>query len=555
MLSGSLPPAARAQLAWVARLPLVSDAELARVMGAPGYDPRSLNHELERRGWLWSLHPDARAPLRRAVRPNALPALAELVGCAPEQLAEGLACGERALLGIAPRLGLMADCYGLLGAIATASRGAAVLSDARALPAGRRAATPRGAQGYGCLHSRPGWAPFFIYCDHAVAPRSRRVALARAWHEQADTLMQRWHGLPPLLVVCAGQRERQQWADALASVRGRDRAAVFVATVPELAGGGPGAAVWRRDGDRDPAPLLEQLGWAEAPPLQPLTLRAPAAPRPPAGPSLDAWAEHAACPPSAPPWRRLGLLALRVDRADLELIACLARHQLLLPEQLAAVLNQPLRGIAARCRRLRRLGALLAEPGGALRPSELALGLLAAGAGVPLRSYLRYGQLGTTSFPAHLAGVNAFVVRLIQDLRGAGWVLSAWRNAAEAARPAGVRPDAEVTVQSGRRRATALLEYERGTSRPHHLEVKLRGYDAYYARAGARPPTLLVVSPDHPSEQRLLRVAAASAPHASLLSTTEERLDADPEGLRGAVWRAIASPPRHCWPPHGDAPA
>ncbi len=138
-MSGRDPQARLAPaLAWVARLPLLGDRELAGLLGVHEQDVRAARLELERRCWTDWIVPGAPglAPRRLSyLRPGALAPLAEAAGVPAEQLPERAAVRRSQLLERATRVEITAAVNRFLANVAAAARDAGdELADARSLP-------------------------------------------------------------------------------------------------------------------------------------------------------------------------------------------------------------------------------------------------------------------------------------------------------------------------------------------------------------------------------------------------------------------------------------
>src|SRR5690606_17111740 len=96
------------------------------------------------------------------------------------------------------------------------------VADVRSLPIRRPqdAWWPPAVQGYGCIRSAAGAAPFFVAVDRAGAPAAHRAALIAGWHRFREA----WGSdIPPILVLCPGRAREDEWARVvLASAERRD---------------------------------------------------------------------------------------------------------------------------------------------------------------------------------------------------------------------------------------------------------------------------------------------------------------------------------------------
>jgi hypothetical protein len=252
----------------------------------------------------------------------------------------------------------------------------------------------------------------------------------------------------------------------------------------------------------------------------------------------------------------------------------LARHPLLISDQLAALLDTTHRRVSALQTSLVRRGFLrevtldasIVDPTTAarLRLFELTL----AGTRQSLRrlglssteAARHHGYLAHSSrmrrrmlrHLAHTVGASQFFVDLALAARhvtrsGGDDSLLEWRSAAACGRGR-CRPDGFGCYRRGDARFGFFLEYDRATERPREYAAKL---DAYYrfrdtgwaTREFESFPTLLVVSTSSAAEDLIAYQAYLAAerhggsPLPLLLSTTE-LFRATPLQMLGAVWRS-----------------
>jgi hypothetical protein len=155
---------------------------------------------------------------------------------------------------------------------------------------------------------------------------------------------------------------------------------------------------------------------------------------------------------------------------------------------------------------------------------------------------------------AHTLGANAIFVafglaaRQVTQ-RGGDEALEDWRSAAACTRGR-FRPDGYGCYRRAGARFGFFLEFDRGTERPHEHAAKLASYYRYrdsgaYTRDYASFPTLLVATTTEVAEARfalqlhLAQQRYGGAPLPSLLTTTD-RIQDDPEGVLGPIWRGPA---------------
>ncbi len=579
-------------LAWIARLPLCGEPELAGLLGVDEYDARRLIHLLSERGWVETVaaaSPELQPRRLAVLRDEAVPALAAACGRDLASLAGAAPVRPRDLSTRVARLEITACVNRFAADLADdlESSGIAQLADARSLPL----ALPRaerwwlpGTEGYGCLRSGPIHAPFLVAWDRAAAPDVHRRRRLAGWFAASARVDRRWgtEGLPPVLVICPSPRERRVWEEALAKRDGAGSGCLdlLLTTREELHAAGAGDARWWRPG-RAPAPLVEQVGWGEAPTLDAVRIeRALDDCTPPprrTGASLSRRAfDQATSGQVGPDRQRLADLALATSPAEKTLIEWVARHPLMGAAELAALTREPAGLIGRRLERITSCGVIDADaesPEGTgtgqtndvdeprYLLTELGMRSIAARAGVPPAIYARHGGVTFVSAQQpdrarvvrhreHTLGVNRFAARLALDARAAGWHLAEWRNEAESTyrfvaedgRIAWIRPDASGVLVRGAEARCFLVEYDRGTLDSGDYRAKFEGYRRYYAAAAWRgefpgKPGLVFVCTDHRAEDRVARLARSISPDLAMVMTCEWRGERDPAGLAGPVWR------------------
>ena len=577
-------------LAWVARLPLCGEPELAGLLGVDEDDARRLVHALSSRGWVETVaaaSPEL-APRRLALlRPEAAPALAAACGWDLASLAGAAPVRPRDLAGRVARLEIACGLNRFLAGLAEdlGRSGVARLADARslplALPPAKRWWLP-GVDGYGCLRSGPLHAPFLVAWDRAAAPDVHRRRRLGGWLAASARVGRRWDrdGLPPVLVVCRSGRELDVWEEALRrrEAAGAGRLDVLLTTREELDQAGAGDARWWRPG-RVPAGIVEQLGWSAAPAVDALQIERGlddcALPPRRDGTSHSGRAlARARGAPAGPAWQRLADLALATGAAEKTLMEWVARHPLLSAPELAALTDEPAGVVERRLGRLAGCGAIRtdAEPAGmndAAGPryllTELGMRSIAARAGVPAAVLARHGGVtfisatappgvGVVRHREHALGVHRVAARIALDARAEGWRLAEWRNeaestrrfAAEEGRAAWIRPDASGVLARGAELRPFLLEYDRGTLDSGDYRAKFEGYRRYYAAHEweddfPREPALLFVCSDHRAEHRVRRAACAWSARMPVLVVAERRHAARSGHVRGLIDEAGAT--------------
>ena len=471
----------------IARLPLLGDRELGRLVGVTEHEALLLRRELERLGWVEWVMPDSDQiePRRRSLlRPEAAGDLAALLDRPVEEITLRLAVRRvDALAAVAAMEASVGVNALLVGLAPGGGRRGATLSDARCLPVDRREPPPIGEAGpqararrpaardlwfpggvaaYACLRWGGRVAPFFVAWDRAGAPAWHRRSLLRRWARFRFSENSWGPGrLPPVVIAAAGDDELAQWRDAARQRESRagESLPLVLATVAELASAGPGGEIWSTPQDPGRSTLARRLGWRPRGALPPASWP-PAWPARPAPPPR----EDAASPPlrsrvRLPGRRRLvarasreriALVSLATDAEEKRLVEYVGRNPLLDERQLAALLELPREVTRRRLKRLLRLGVLApvwrpaVEEKGLTRRFLLAragLRWLAARDRVPFSLYARLGAAvalaegGGTRLTRpsrayhafdHMLGVNCTLVRFVVDARAAGARLEAW---------------------------------------------------------------------------------------------------------------------------------
>lgn len=274
--------------------------------------------------------------------------------------------------------------------------------------------------------------------------------------------------------------------------------------------------------------------------------------------------------------RGAAVLDLLPDDGDL--LELVGRHPFLSTEDIAHVLGWSLDKASRTRRTLIALG-LLREPGeGELcrgtrkrltELSTLGLGLVAAGVGLtpagatemlglsgggPLEPFGQRRVLVRDS--PHTLGVNSLFVglyRVAADWRRRGneYFVTNWYGPPGRAWR-GTRPDGRAEFWVGDVRYAFVLEYDRGTEGEAQLVWKFDGYRRLYAKTtGVVSLTVLVVTMDAAREERIARAiltaCAGRGTGLPVLITTEERVQAERDGLLACIWRAPASCRRRHW--------
>lgn len=604
---GSNPRLQMEIIGWLARLPFLGAEELSLLLGIGKAQTVRMLRELETLGWVeWvrasSFHLDQ--DRLNVLSDGGVSRLAEYLGLSEQGLQSTYPVGRREVLERLPRLESVTGFNRFAAELVAAVRDdeEVELEDIRSLPSRRCAQAwwPPEVEGYGCLRWGPWRAPFFLAWDRAGAPpfhRRRRVAGWYAFRE-GDHPWGR-DDIPPILVVCPGEAEAEQWARAVLAASDRRQASllpVFLTDVLFALIKGPLGPVWRRPDGTVSAHLCERLAWRPSVPAQAETVRiknptGPLDTMSTGGPTLREWARQVVEPPEGTLRERSGLerlaaLSLVTSPTEKRALEWLGHHPLLSADDLAVILRVSAQLSARVLDNLARYGLVQstdkatekeAAPPRRYYLTDVGLKLLAARDGVPPRRYARYGIVAA-SMPKkqgggrletllrqldHTVGVNRFFVRLIADGAKTGPRLIRWLSASEAAQrftygevTHWLRPDGagDIYWQGAIRRF--YLEWDRGTVKLPDLVEKCRLYAAYYAhltRAGApeyRKPTVLVVTSSLVREDVLWRIILAAfdevALSASHVFTTTDTIIGR-TGPLAPVWRRGEGAERGAW--------
>ncbi|RJQ07834.1 MAG: hypothetical protein C4558_08910 [Dehalococcoidia bacterium] len=554
-------------LAWIVRLPLLGDRELAGLLGIDEIDARYLRVELDQQGWVEWLAPRVVEldEQRRAafLRADALDDLAACSGFAAHEIAHRAPVRQTDVLARIPRIATVTAVNRLLAELAAQLRaqGEMALVDAGSLPiASANRWWPFGADAYGVVRGRRGAARFFVTWDRAGVPDGYRRLRIRKWAAEVNPAEPPW-----VFVVCADAHAARVWDAELRSQASQAALSeVRLTTADEVLASGPRAAIWSIPG----APA--RLRFEQALPLRSTDLAALLAfpgmclhQRPSNMPVLRDRLRIAAVRPAARSIREdTAALAIVTSAADKACLDWLARHPRLSVSELALFLELPGRVVA---RRLELLAGDHAVRRLEIEGTELwcvtarTLRMLAEAEGVPWNGYERYGAVSAPSTAddaatrpsmAHQLGINHVFARLARDAQAAGWRLGVWRNEAESAhlfvsdgRRAWIRPDGSGAFWRGHEERPFLLEYDRGTLDAGDYRGKFAGYMHYFETTEWRErfstePQLLFVGADRRAEQRVRSaVVANGATHLPILLTTEGPVSSGAGSWR---WASVA---------------
>jgi DNA-binding MarR family transcriptional regulator len=592
---------------WLVRLPFLGAEELSLLLGITKPQAARVLAELEKLGWAeWvrASSPDLDQERLNILTDGCVPRLAEHFCLSEQELQLTFPVRRKEILERLPRLETVVGLNRFAAELVAAVRDdeEVELQDMRSPPWHRpaRAWWPPEVEGYGCLRWGPWRAPFFVAWDRAGAPPFHRRKRVGAWYafRESDHSWGR-DDIPPILVVCPGEAEAEQWARAVLAASDRRQAPrlpVFLTDVLFALIGGPLGPVWRRPDGTVRAHLCERLVWRPAVPAEAGTIgvKNPTEPLDTvsvSGPTLRAWARQAVEPPGETARARSGLerlaaLSLVTSPTEKRALEWLGHHPLLSADDLAVILRVSGQLSARLLDNLARHGLVQstdkaleneAAPPRRYYLTDVGLKLLAARDGVPPRRYARYGivaasmpkkqgggRLGTLLRQLdHTVGVNRFFVRLIADGAKNGPRLIRWLSASEAAQKftygevtRWLRPDGAGDIYWQGEIQRFYLEWDRGTVKLPDLVEKCRLYAAYYAslaRTGVpesnRPSALLVAS--SPLREGVLwrTILAAFDEVASspcyLLTSVDTLVEA--AGPLGQVWRGFDSSQRSFW--------
>jgi len=175
------------------------------------------------------------------------------------------------------------------------------------------------------------------------------------------------------------------------------------------------------------------------------------------------------------------------------------------------------------------------------------LGLVGGGPDAPIGSRRRL-----LSTLAHTRGADDIFVRLYRQARaraavGCDEAMVEWQNAAACSRRH-LRPDGYGVYRCGSRYDGFFLEYDRGTMNARDYFKKFRAYYRYgvtgrFERDYNSYPTVLGITADNAAEERIARVARATAVgqpgELPVLLTCQWRIDdvTNSDGLLNPIWR------------------
>lgn len=582
-------------LAWVANLPLVSEAELALLTRQPAPAVGALLAELARTGWLDWVSP--RSPelpdvKRYVLTPGAAQfesTLRPLDSNAPQATHLRWNDTLRRITCIELVASLNAASAWLVAG-AQHHEGLGNMS-ARAFPLTRHQDSMWPAEvhaGLSLEQLEDSWSPADLYLAVARAglPRTHVRAVVAGWynHRQPEAVPRR---PVPTLLICPDEATEVAWIDAVrdaAERRGLRTLPVFAVQAASLSPTAWIDAICKHAATGNPVRLIEHLMPAlpSRECVPPTSGRVHPRPAVDPGPRLQAWAKDVGAndgPASRARGRVAQIAALRlsITAEQLRLLLAVGRYPLLTEVEIALVLGlQPhfTRRNLSRCLTQGLVEAIV----GPSRPAaagvryvltELGLRLLAARQRVPFRRFAEDGTfvaLGENGRDTrlqtllrqfeHTIGANSFFVRCLTARTDEDPRLVAWQSSFEATLEFDdgggrrrIRPDGGGQLRAGDSTCHFVLEWDRGTERIAALLAKLDRYAAFYRsqlREAGEPSRLLVVCPTPHREALFWNAAKAvftSESSRRHLFTTPAPLF-ERRGPFADIWRWSGSPRR-----------
>jgi len=562
-------PRCNAVLYLLARLPFLDIRVLHQLAGQHG--PAAMYCSVARlrtAGLISSIQPPVYAPNSPHLwylTDLGLATLALELACDPLHLAQRFHLRGTDLLKLVPTLRHLLDTYELLGALAASRPGSPTLL-AWERPWRRHYPRPAGRSfgvvtvlAYATLSWNGVVGSYLLLPDIGAIPlRLQQATLARL------LLLRRAQDghLPPQLIATTDRERMRAWERLLHDLMRARREAPLASRVvrwDDLSRGLADLPVQANEQARDNLVRPVQL-----PPLHP---RRPASPIPRiVGNELAISARSA-----TESWCRTALVVTLTDYWLLEVIGF---HPYLTANQLSDVLGS---GTAPVCRRLDRLLGLdlirhpsVEEVGDAtfqefheltmrgltlvathlglsLAVAVRELGLVGGGPDKPVGS--RRKLVRTL---AHTRGADDIFVRLYRRARvrmvaGYDEAMMEWQNAAACSRRH-LRPDGYGVYRRGTHYDGFFVEYDRGTMNARDYFKKFGAYYRYgvtrrFERDYNSYPTILVVTLDNAAEERIARVARATAVgqpgELPVLLTCQWRIDdvTNSDGLLNPIWR------------------
>lgn len=589
---------------WLARLPFLGAEEVSLLLGTAKPYAARLLAELESLGWAeWVTPSSSELDTERlyVLTDACPPKLAKTLCVGEAEPLQSLAVGRREVLERLVRLETVVGLNRFGAQLVSAVRDdeEVELVEFRSLPWRRRRAQtwwPPEIEAFGCLRWGPWRAPFFVAWDRAGAPAFHRRKRVSAWY----TFREGPHpwgrdDVPPILVVCPGESEAMQWAQAALAAADRRKTSplpMFLGVLRETESEGPVGPAWRRPDGTARAYLCERLPWRPAVPeeatglpamnsksqLEPMTDRTV---------PLREWARQAAALPVKKQQKSgieyLAALSVVSSAMGKRILEWLGHHPLLSADDLSVVL----RVSSQLVRRLLSdlvVSELVNSTDERLKGEAVAvqryflthvgLKLLAARDGVPPRRYLRHGIIASPSESKkgggrldtllrqldHTVGANCFFVRLIADGGNGRPRLVRWLSPSEAVLKFThgeithwLRPDGAGDIHWKGKVHRFYLEWDRGTIGWPEMTEKLRGYVAYLAAMtdkNGNMPQLLIVTTSPARENVMWRIVDDAfndlrLPSRDIFTTIDSLLSG--LGTLASIWRTSSDSARQQW--------
>lgn len=562
----------------LARLPLLQVAVLQQLFGLNGGASvyRSVDR-LKSRGLVATIQP----PVYRTHSPRllyltdlGLAALALDQHAEPQDVVRRLHLGREDLLALVPQLPDQLATYELLGSVSASQPGRPELI-AWERPWRRSFQRPRGrtpARVTLAAHAILSWdgqvGSYLLLPDRGILP-SR---FYRSTLDHLFALRRSRGGSIPFLVIATTSRERKAgWERLLQEVWRARREVPLSARVAWW-------SVLGRDLEQLPLTELGEQGHDVVMPIELRELRT----RGPAS-QIPRFVGDALTPLTRPePEVHLGRIALSITPADHDLLEQVGLHPFLSPGHLADVLGWSVASVRHRMNRLTDFGLmrrLSEEEVGSSAGTELieltraGLELAAPHLGLSLAAAVR--ELGLTGGGrdnsvgprrallrnlAHTRDVDEIFVsfhRLAREQRAKGSddAIEEWQNASACSRR-DLRPDGYGIYRRHGVSHGFFLELDRGTMNARDYFKKFGAYYRYAVSGRFRKdyrgyPTILLVTANNASEERIARVARAVAigqpGRLPLLLTSRWRINdlGNRDDLLAPIWRQPVVDPDH----------
>lgn len=266
-------------LLWLARLPLLTEAQAGRLLDRDEVDARALLRVLRRRGLAADLSvdsPEFPEALRLSHLTDAgVDALASGLGVRPVDLQNWLPVTRAELLARLARVETAVGVADTLAMLAAELRGSPAVGGAGvrleaagtthwAPHRGRPSLTPPAVEAWGRLRVGSLRAHILLAWDRASAPRAHRRTRVAGWYRADDQPGTSNPVVTPTLIICSSTGATAEWESLLdrsAERRGRGRLRYALTVVTDLTAHGPLARIWRCPGDGKQVDLSTVLDW------------------------------------------------------------------------------------------------------------------------------------------------------------------------------------------------------------------------------------------------------------------------------------------------------